>query len=207
MERTTHPEVTLTVHLRRWVLDLPDVPGSRPVDPPALPVVPLPAARRDRQTRPEQQIQPVSRTASVPSRTPHDDHSDQSKRSIVPAQQASDPNLASVSVSLEATVRGSSPWRRTPHQPKSGRFRAELSRFAKRMGETSYVRIQISPTRARSTGARSWPWEIRDQAIGMLASGPMSVQQALRWPPWRSSRTAWWACGHATARWSAVAPW
>ena len=85
-------------------------------------IVPLPPDWRDRQTRLEQQIQAASCTGAVPSLTSVGSGENQTKRSIIPTQEASSLSLALASVSLKATVRGSSPWRRTPSpQPRPGR--------------------------------------------------------------------------------------
>jgi hypothetical protein len=109
MECAVHPEVPLTVHPRwwGWVCRICQAAGQSTPQP--YPFVPLPPARHDRQTRPEQQLRRDSCTDPVPSQTPNDGHPRQSERLIVPGQEASDPGLDVASVSLKATVRGSSP--------------------------------------------------------------------------------------------------
>ena len=109
-----HQDTVLTVHPKRWgwICGRCRAAGQ-PTEQP-YPFVPLPPVRQDRQTRLEQQVKPASCPGGVPSPTSNSGGQEQSKRSIVPAQKASDLTLVPASVSLKATVRGSSPWRRTP---------------------------------------------------------------------------------------------
>jgi hypothetical protein len=110
-----HPLVAILAMAAAAVLT-----GARSVA--AIPFVPLPPARQDHRTCPDQQLRPASRSGFVPSRAPLDDHVEQSRRGTVAAHETSGQRLDGVSVSLKAMVRGSSPWRRT-HEPRSDPLR------------------------------------------------------------------------------------
>ena len=87
--------------------------------------------------RSEQQIWRASCAGSVPSQPQNDRYPEQSKRRIGPGQELSWPSLNVPPVSLKATVRGSSPWRRTPESTGQARCTARPSSFTGAVWGTS----------------------------------------------------------------------
>jgi hypothetical protein len=112
-----HPDVMLTVHPRRWGWVCPRCRAAGQWMPQPYPFIPFPPLRPDRSIAPDLEVRLVSHPVRVPSFTRESTSQSQQGSRVFAGQTAPQATPGPASVSLTATVRGSSPWRRTRSPP------------------------------------------------------------------------------------------
>jgi hypothetical protein len=99
-------------------------------------IVPLPPDWRDRQARLEQQIQAASCTGAVPSLTSVGSGENQTKRSVMPTQEASSLSLALASSLSQGNGSGFESLAAHPHHPRSHVMHSRSSSLSGGLGHT-----------------------------------------------------------------------
>ena len=169
------------VRPRRWGWLCPRCRAAGQSTPQPYTFVPFPRLRPDRPVAPDLDVRPTSHPVSVPSLTRESASQSQQRPRICAGQVASEVTKQPASVSLKATVRGSSPWRRTPISPAQARCTARPSSFTGAVGaRLGHMRMgqDARPSSNRPTGSTRQP------------SACMASRRSAPAPPWPGEQMA-----------------